>query len=89
MKKLHLVCSFLLCGATFLSGCSMMTAQGRRERSYERYVQKSNKGRLKQQRFFASHETTMPVTPMEDPVQSFQPMPSGDISGPQAVGEGQ
>ncbi len=89
MKKLHLVWAILLCAATFLSGCSMMTAQGRREQAYERYVHKSSLGRLKQQRFFASHESTMPVTPMEDPVQSFQPMPSGDSAGPQAVGEGE
>ncbi|CAN5513758.1 hypothetical protein BH20VER3_BH20VER3_22810 [soil metagenome] len=88
-KKLFQASALLLVAATLLSGCSMLTAQGRRERAYERYVRKSSLGRLKQQKSFAAHENTLPMTPMNDPVHAFDQMPSGDVSGPQAVGDGE
>lgn len=73
----------LTAAATLLSGCSMLTKQGRQERSYSRYVQKMSAGRAKQQkRFFSKNNNTMPVTQPSDPVMTTE------ASGPESVGDG-
>ncbi|MGI8891538.1 MAG: hypothetical protein ACR2G0_12250 [Chthoniobacterales bacterium] len=89
MKQFCPLCVIFLLAAILLPGCSMLTAQGRREHAYERYVQKSSLGRAKQQNRFAAQDNTLPIIPMNDPVQAFAQMPSGDVSGPQAVGDQQ
>ena len=65
-----------------LSGCSMLTAQGRRERAYERYVRKMSQGRVKQQKRFAARGNTMPVMHLSEPVETT------NVSGPESVGSG-
>ena len=65
-----------------LSGCSMLTAQGRRERAYDRYVRKSSQGRVKQQKLFAGKGNTMPVMHQSEPVETT------DVSGPESVSNG-
>lgn len=82
MKKLYRVSTLLLAAATLLSGCSMLTAQGRQERAYARYVRKSSLGRVKQQKLFAARGNTMPVTHPSEPVATTE------ASGPQSVGTG-
>ena len=81
MKKFSRAIALLLVGSTLLSGCSMLTAQGRRERAYERYVRKSSQGRVKQQKRFAKGNT-MPVTHLSEPNETTE------ASGPQSVGDG-
>ena len=44
MKKFRLSLALLLVGATLLSGCSMLTAHGRQEAAYERYVREIEPG---------------------------------------------
>lgn len=51
----------------------MLTAQGRQERAYERYVRKCSLGRVKQQKRFASAKSPMPVTYPSDSVMSAGP----------------
>jgi outer membrane biogenesis lipoprotein LolB len=82
MKKISRAIALLLVGSTLLSGCSMLTAQGRRERAYERYVHKSSQGRVKQQKRFAARGKTMPVTHLSRPVETT------DVSGPESFGDG-
>jgi outer membrane biogenesis lipoprotein LolB len=82
MKKISRAIALLLVGSTLLSGCSMLTAQGRRERAYERYVHKSSQGRVKQQKRFAARGKTMPVTHLSQPVETT------DVSGPESFGDG-
>jgi hypothetical protein len=74
--------ALLFVGTTLLSSCSMLTAQGRRECAYERYVRKSSLGRVKQQKRFAAKKTTMPV------MQPTEPMVATEVSGPESVGKG-
>ena len=50
----------------------MLTAQGRRERAYDRYVRKSSQGRVKQQKRFAAKGNTMPVTHLSEPVETTE-----------------
>ncbi len=71
----------LFLATLFLPGCSMLTHSGRQQAAYARYVSKSSKGRVKQQRLFHSNKPAMPVT---EPVESSGPAES---SGPQAVAE--
>jgi hypothetical protein len=82
MKNLYRASALLLAAATLLSGCSMLTAQGRRERAYARYVHKSSLGRIKQQKRFAMQKNTMPV------MQPSEPMVTSEASGPESVGDG-
>jgi hypothetical protein len=72
----------LLAAMTLLSGCSMLTAQGRQERAYAHYVHKMSAGRVKQQKRFASKQNTMPVTKESEPVMTTE------SSGPQSVTDG-
>ena len=87
MKKIYRTSALILV-ATFLSGCSMLTAQGRQERAYERYVRKSSHGRLKQQKRFAAKGNTMPVM-HATPVVSEPTEASGPESVSDGSGEGQ
>jgi outer membrane biogenesis lipoprotein LolB len=82
MKKFSRAIALLLVGSTLLSGCSMLTAQGRRERAYDRYVRKSSQGRVKQQKRFAAKGNTMPVTHLTEPAETTE------VSGPGSVGNG-
>ena len=82
MKKFSRAIALLLVGSTLLSGCSMLTAQGRRERAYDRYVRKSSQGRVKQQKRFAAKGHTMPVMHLSEPVETT------DVSGPESVSNG-
>jgi outer membrane biogenesis lipoprotein LolB len=82
MKRLYRTSALLLVALTLLSGCSMLTAQGRQERAYARYVRKSSLGRVKQQKLFAARGNTMPVTHPSAPVLTTE------ASGPQAVTTG-
>jgi outer membrane biogenesis lipoprotein LolB len=81
MKRLYRASALLLVAATLLSGCSMLTARGRQERAYKRYVHKSSLGRLKQQKRFAARRNTMPVTH----TAATEPT---EASGPESVGDG-
>ena len=82
MKKISRAIALLLVGSTLLSGCSMLTAQGRRARAYDRYVHKSSQGRVKQQKRFAARGKTMPVMHRSEPVETT------DVSGPESVSDG-
>ena len=82
MKKFYRACALFLVGATRFSGCSMLTARGRQERAYERYVRKSSLGRLKQQKRFAAKGNTMPVV---HPTEAMAPT---EASGPESVSSG-
>ena len=82
MKKFSRAIALLLVGSTLLSGCSMLTAQGRRQRTYERYVRKSSQGRVKQQKRFAAKGNTMPVMHLSGPVETTE------SSGPESVSNG-
>ncbi|MEO8439794.1 MAG: hypothetical protein ABI540_06175 [Spartobacteria bacterium] len=83
MKKILHASALLMATATLLSSCSMLTAQGRQERAYERYVRKSSQGRVKQQKRFAAKGNTMPVT------HASEAMEPTESSGPMAIGEGE
>ena len=82
MKKFSRAIALLLVGSTLLSGCSMLTAQGRRERAYERYVHKMSQGRVKQQKRFAAKGNTMPVTHLSAPTET------AEASGPESITDG-
>lgn len=82
MKKILRPTALLLVATTLLSGCSMLTAGGRRERAYERYVRKSSHGRVKQQKRFSFKKTKLPV------MEPTEPMESTEVGGPESVGSG-
>ena len=82
MKKIFRISALLLLTAFLSSSCSMLTAQGRRERAYEHYVNKMSKGRVKQQKRFASRGNTMPV--MHDSASIM----ASEGSGPVSVSDG-
>jgi len=82
MKKFSRAIALLLVGSMLLSGCSMLTAQGRRERAYERYVRKMSQGRVKQQKRFAAKGNTMPVTHLSAPTET------AEASGPESITDG-
>ncbi len=88
MNKIYRASALLLIGSMLLSGCSMLTAQGRRERAYERYVQKSSHGRLKQQKLFAKRGQNMPITYPDEPMMPTEPMMTTESVGPESFGEG-
>ena len=78
MKTHYRVIFRLLLAILLLPGCSMLTQSGRQQAAYARYVSKSSKGRVKQQRLFHSNKPAMPVT---------EPAEARESSGPQAVAE--
>jgi len=82
MKKLSYTIVLLLLSGMFFNGCSMLTAQGRRERAYEHYVRKSSLGRIKQQKRYFAHASTIPALPPSDPVVS------ASAAGPESVTSG-
>jgi uncharacterized lipoprotein len=54
----RIICFLLL---TALSGCSMLTKEGRQQRSYEKYVRKSSYTRYKKAVKFRMSKTDMPI----------------------------
>ncbi len=79
MKRANCSFAFLLLAAFLLNSCSMLTAQGRRERAYASYVRKYSKGRVKQQRRLSSWRSKIPkLTPSE-------PVVSTGVGGPESV----
>lgn len=88
MKKLYRTAALLLLATIFLSGCSMLTARGRQERAYQRYVSKSSHGRVKQQKLFADRGKTMPVTHPDEPMMPTEPMMTTETVGPESMGDG-
>jgi hypothetical protein len=80
------LCALLL-AALFLPGCSMLTANGRREAAYSHYVNKQSQGRVKQRRMFHSNKPQMPVN--DEPAAASEPVESvsAGTTGPEAVGE--
>ena len=78
MKRLTIL--VLLTATLALPACSMLTHQGRQEAAYARYVSKSSKGRVRQQKIFHSSKPLMPVTQPEEPTVT------AEETGPQAVG---
>jgi outer membrane biogenesis lipoprotein LolB len=83
MKKFSRAIALLLVGSMLLSGCSMLTAHGRRARAYDHYVRKSSQGRVKQQKRFAARGHTMPVMHQSAPVETTE------ASGPESVSNGE
>ena len=83
MKKIHLPLALCLVGATFLSSCSMLTARGRQEAAYERYVRKSSLGRVKQQKRLSYKKTKLPA------MEPSEPSETTEVSGPQSVSNGE
>jgi hypothetical protein len=79
MKKIRLSLTVLLLGCILLSGCSMLTARGRQEAAYERYVRKSSLGRVKLQKKLSYKKTKVPVMEPSEPTESTQ------VSGPESV----
>jgi hypothetical protein len=79
MKKIRVSLALFLVGATALSSCSMLTARGRQEAAYERYVRKSSLGRVKQQKKLSYKKTKIPV------MQPSEPIETTALSGPEAV----
>ena len=82
MKKIRRSLALILVSATLLSGCSMLTARGRQEAAYERYVRKSSLGRVKQQKRLSYKKTKIPVMPPSEPVETTA------LSGPESVSSG-
>jgi hypothetical protein len=82
MKHFARALALSLVAATLLSGCSMLTASGRREHAYERYVRKSSLGRVKQQKRVRFAKNTLPV------MQPTAPMVTTEASGPESVTDG-
>jgi len=85
MNRLARHLALVLVGVLLLSGCSMLTAQGRRERAYAHYVAKSSKGRIKLQRKLSSQRARIPI------LEPSPPVITTGVSGPESVtnsGEG-
>jgi hypothetical protein len=61
----------------------MLTAQGRRERAYNHYVEKMSRGRLRQQQQLNAMRSKVPAATMSEPVVS------SDTSGPESVTTGE
>ena len=79
MKKFRRAVTLLLIANLFLCGCSMLTAQGRQERAYRRYVEKQSRGRLKQQRKLGFQRAKIPHFEPSAPVETTH------ASGPESV----
>jgi hypothetical protein len=71
--------ALFLLGALLLSSCSMLTAQGRRERAYSHYVAKCSHNRVKQQRKMGWLRSRIPTQDPSDAVVSTS------VSGPESV----
>ena len=85
MNRLARQLALLLLGALLLSSCSMLTAQGRSERAYARYVAKCSKSRIKQQRKLTRQHFRIPI------LEPSEPVITTGVSGPESVtssGEG-
>jgi hypothetical protein len=76
--KIHTI-TLLLVGSILFSGCSMLTAQGRRERAYAHYVAKYSRGRVKQQSVLSKLRAHIPK------FEPTQPVVTTELSGPGAV----
>ena len=79
MKRGHYGIAFVLVGAFLFNSCSMLTAQGRRERAYANYVRKASKGRVKQQGRVSRWQSKIPKLIPSDPVVSTE------IDGPGSI----
>jgi hypothetical protein len=79
MKRFSFQVALALIGALLLPGCSMLTAQGRREHAYARYVAKCSKGRVKQQRKMARSRARIPL------LQPTAPVVTTELGGPESV----
>jgi len=77
-RSLGIVVLLLFVSGLFCS-CSMMTAQGRRERAYDRYVEKMSRGRAQQQQHLSAIRAQVP------PAIVSQPVVTADASGPESV----
>jgi hypothetical protein len=82
MKRVRSAFTLLLLAAVFLSGCSMLTAQGRSERAYAKYVRKCSKGRVKQQSRLTSRRMKIPELTPSEPVVKM------DVGGPESTTAG-
>jgi hypothetical protein len=71
--------SLLLAGSILLSGCSMLTAQGRRERAYARYVAKCSHRRVKQQSVLSALRSHIPK------LEPTEPVVTTELGGPESV----
>ncbi len=79
MKKFNRGVAALLAGTMLLTGCSMLTAQGRRERAYDHYVRKFSHNRAKQQRRLSFAGAKIPKMHPSEPVTSTE------VTGPESV----
>ncbi len=82
MKKNLRAIAMLLATLAFFSSCSLLTANGRRQRAYEHYVRKSSLARVRQQHRFTFKKQTLPVT------QPSEPTVTTGVSGPESVSDG-
>jgi len=82
MKPTHRGFAFLLLAAIVFNGCSMLTAQGRREHAYASYVRKCSKGRVKQQSRLSKLQSKIPKLTPSDPVVTT------GVGGPESVTTG-
>jgi hypothetical protein len=57
----------------------MLTAQSRRERAYDRYVEKMSRGRSQQQQHLSAMRAQVP------PVMISEPVVTSNASGPESV----
>ncbi len=82
MRKINLALTLLLVGTTLLTGCSMLTAQGRRERAYTHYVKKYSYRRAKLQRRLSLSRAKVPKSEPSEPVEN------AEVSGPESASSG-
>ena len=82
MKRAGYLLILLLSTTLFLDGCSMLTAQGRRERAYEHYVRKCSNSRVKQQSLLTRIRSKIPKLTPSDPVVQTE------VGGPVAATSG-
>ena len=74
--------ALLLLAVLFFSGCSMLTAQGRREHAYASYVRKCSHARVKQRRRLRKQQAVIPQLEPSEPVVRM------DVAGPESVTTG-
>lgn len=79
MKKIGLRIALLLLTGMLLTSCSMLTAEGRREHAYARYVAKRSKGRVKQQQVLLGFRSKIPKLQPSDPIITTE------VSGPESA----
>lgn len=78
MKRI-LICGLLALSALGDGGCSYLTARGRQEAAYARYVRRSSAGRIKMQKKFAGFPKIPPSPPVDQ-----SPQVAAD-TGPESV----